>query len=288
MEGPTVVSTVATDGNCKPNQTTRVLSDASTTTAGSKPAPGRLGHLRECWKTKGISAEASNLIANSWRSSTKLQYESAWKSWTSWCSGQQVNPLSPTVADLVNFLAKAHSNGKSYSTLNTYRSALSSALPRIEGHVAGQHPLIVRLMRGVFNTTPPKPRYSKTWKVSTVLDYLKSLPVNNELSLLVLSQKLLTLIALVSAQRTQTLASIDTSHLNISVNSCVISVLDLLKTNCPKRGLGHNKIVIPKFDENTKLCVLRTLNDYLDRILSRLEQLVRKLNCLYQRSHIKK
>ena len=35
-----------------------------------------------------------------------------------------------------------------------------------------------------------------------VLDYLKSLPVNNELSLLVLSQKLLTLIALVSAQRT--------------------------------------------------------------------------------------
>ena len=81
------------------------------------------------------------------RSSTTLQHESAWKSWTSWCSGQQVNPLSPTVADLVNFLAKAHSNGKSYSTLNTYRSALSSALPRIEGHVAGQHPLIVRLMR---------------------------------------------------------------------------------------------------------------------------------------------
>ena len=120
-------------------------------------------------------------------------------------------------------------------------------------------------MRGVFNTTPPKPRYSKTWKVSIVLDYLKSLPVNNELSLLVLSQKLLTLIALVSAQRTQTLASIDTSHLNISVNSCVISVFDLLKTNCPKRGLGHNKIVIPKFDENPKLCVLRTLNDYLDR-----------------------
>ncbi|XP_071790451.1 uncharacterized protein [Asterias amurensis] len=143
MEGPTVVSTVATVGNCKPNQTTRVLSDASTTTAGSKPAPGRLGHIRECWKTKGISAEASNLIANSWRSSTKLQYESAWESWTSWCSGQQVNPLSPTVADLVNFLAKAHSNGKSYSTLNSYRSALSSALPRIEGHVAGQHPLII-------------------------------------------------------------------------------------------------------------------------------------------------
>ena len=44
-----------------------------------------------------------------------------------------------------------------------------------------------------------------------VLDYLKSLPVNNELSLLVSSQKLLTLIALVSAQRTQTLASIDTT-----------------------------------------------------------------------------
>ena len=41
--------------------------------------------------------------------------------------------------------------------------------------------------------------------------------------------------------------------------------MEILKTNCPKRGICNNKIVIPKFNENPKLCVLSTLKAYLSR-----------------------
>ena len=41
LESPTMVSTVAMNGDCKPNQITRVLSSVPTTTTGSKLAPGR-------------------------------------------------------------------------------------------------------------------------------------------------------------------------------------------------------------------------------------------------------
>ena len=90
------------------------------------------------------------------------------------------------------------------------------------------------------------------WNVSTVLDHIISLPQNSELSLLSLSKKLLALFALVSAQRTQMLANIDITckYLHFFDDSCVISVMEVLKTNSPKKGLSSNKIVLPKFDKN--------------------------------------
>ena len=131
--------------------------------------------------------------------------------------------------------------------------------------MVGQHPLVIRLLKGVFNLTPPMPKYSKMWKVSTVLDYLSSLAENRDLTLLSLSHKLLTLMALVSAQRSQTLACLDLRYFHFLENSCVITVMDILKTTCPKKGMGHNKLVIPNFEENPQLCVLTALKDYLHR-----------------------
>ena len=64
---------------------------------------------------------------------------------------------------------------KCYRTVNTYRSALSSVLPPIERQPVGQHPLIVRLVKGLFNEKPAVPRYACTWNVNVVLKYLKTL-----------------------------------------------------------------------------------------------------------------
>ncbi|XP_038076366.1 uncharacterized protein LOC119744497 [Patiria miniata] len=105
VESSTVVPTATPHAHRQPNQTTGGLPSTSTPTTDSQPTPGRLGHLREHWKAKGFSIEASNLIANSWRSRTQKQYESAWKGWIGWCYQQKTNPLSPAIADIVNFLA---------------------------------------------------------------------------------------------------------------------------------------------------------------------------------------
>ena len=59
--------------------------------------------------------------------------------------------------------------GLKYRSLNCYRSALSSALIPVDGFQVGQHPLVVRLMKGIFNSRPPELRYSQTWEVSQII-----------------------------------------------------------------------------------------------------------------------
>jgi len=47
----------------------------------------------------------------------------------------------------------------------------------IEGLPVGQHPLVKRLMKGIYNSRPPQSWYSNTWDASKVLKYLASLGV---------------------------------------------------------------------------------------------------------------
>ena len=129
----------------------------------------------------------------------------------------------------------------------------------------GKHPLIVRLLKGVFNKNPPKPRYNHTWNVSTVLNYLSSLPDNENLSLLDLSQKLLALTALVSAQRTQTLMYLDITYLDITEHFAVFQVREILKTSTPKKGVNKQIVKLPAYPANPKLCVMTTLKEYIKR-----------------------
>ncbi len=55
--------------------------------------------------------------------------------------------------------------GKAGSTINVYRSALSSTLDPEEGAGIGNHPLVVLLMKGIYNQRPPTPKYTSTWSV---------------------------------------------------------------------------------------------------------------------------
>ena len=84
-------------------------------------------------------------------------------------------------------------------SLNVYRSAISSTSPQIDGVSVGQHPLIVRLMKGTFHLRPPNPKYGATWPVHKVVLFLKKLGSSAKLTLKWLSWKLAILIALALA-----------------------------------------------------------------------------------------
>ena len=43
---------------------------------------------------------------------------------------------------------------KSYSTINSYRSALPSMLLPVDGYSVGEHPIIARLLQGYFMFVP--------------------------------------------------------------------------------------------------------------------------------------
>ena len=163
--------------------------------------PDRLAGIRQSLESKGISEKAVNLICASWRRGTEKSYSSAWGLWQGWCSKGHIDPLSASLSDIANFLSSEFENGKQYSTLNTYRLAISVTHPPIEGYPVGQHPIVCRLLQGMFNERPPQPRYQYVWDVGDIVEFLKSMAPNEALSYKDLTMKLATIMAITNADR---------------------------------------------------------------------------------------
>ena len=126
------------------------------------PPAGRMAYHRQQYEEGGFSVKARDLLSAAWRRNTSDQYASAWRKWTSWCAERKVNPISASLSDIINFPAGEYQQGKQYRTLNVYRSAISMTHPVIDSHRVGEHPMICQLLKGIFNSRPPQPRYSFT------------------------------------------------------------------------------------------------------------------------------
>ena len=108
--------------------------------------------------------------------------------WVGWCDKGQINPIQPSTAKVVDFRSELFQEGLPCSTLNSYRSAISSTIPQVEGCPVGQHPLVCKFMKGIFNSHPPQPKYSGTWVVGLVTKYLEGLPSDSDLTVSVLTK----------------------------------------------------------------------------------------------------
>lgn len=81
--------------------------------------------------------------------------------------------------------------------------------------------------------------------------------LGENLPLSLLSQKLVTLLALATGQRIQTLASLQLKNVFFSPTEARIRVTDLLKTSKP-HAVGTT-LVLPKFQERPLVCPVGTL-----------------------------
>ena len=89
----------------------------------------------------------------------------------------------------------------------------------IDGTRIGQHPLVSRFLKGVYNTRPPTPRYPITWDVDVILTYMSTLLHNAELGQKYMSYKLAMLLALANADRCSDLAALDLNFRTYQTNS---------------------------------------------------------------------
>ena len=150
-----------------------------TSIPASGSTAGCMAHLRSFCQTEKFSKQASELPRASWRDKSTKAYNSLFHEWECWCAQQDRNPISGPVVDIANFLAELYHDGYAYSSLNSYRSAISSVHEHIEGYPVGQHPQIAGILKGAYNLCPPKPGYSNTWKVSTVITWLDSIDLKS-------------------------------------------------------------------------------------------------------------
>ncbi|XP_044744126.1 uncharacterized protein LOC123306285 [Coccinella septempunctata] len=149
--------------------------------------------------------------------------------------------------------------GASYSALNTMRSALSLLIsPEI-----GSDFRLRRFLRGVYRLRPSLPKYNITWDPKIVLDYLAPFFPNEEIALEALTLKLVTLLAIITAHRVQTLAAIEVENVEVSDSQITIKIPTRIKTSGP--GKCQPLLLIPFFDEKPSICPARTLMTYLER-----------------------
>ena len=184
-----------------------------TSTGGGRPFPSsRVVCVGRSCLTQGLSERVTDIIRKSCRASTESAYSNAWRQWVGWCLEQETDPLSAPVRYILEFLCERFAAGKQYRTINMLRSAISMTHEEVDGVRVGQHPMVSRFLKGVFNLRPPAPKYTVTWSVDVVLDYLGGLPDNEQLNLQQLSHKVTMLMALTNADRCSDLAALDLSY----------------------------------------------------------------------------
>jgi hypothetical protein len=107
----------------------------------------------------------------------------------------------------------------------------------LNGVTVGCNTNIIRLMKGVYNPRPTEVRYCKHWDVSKVLDFHRKLTPVRFLSLKDLTLKMIMLIALSSACRTQSLHLLGIDNMVKGAKCFTLFYYGLLKQSRP----GYNE-----------------------------------------------
>lgn len=163
----------------------------------------------------------------------------------------------------VHFLTELFTTGKSYSSINSARSALSTFLINCSGTTIGNSPSVKRFLKGVFELRPPSPRINVIWDISIVLDFLSFYFPLEDIPLSVLTFKCVVLLALSSMQRVQTLHAIDISCIKFLDNSVFIPINKLLKQSSAKNY--KFSLYLKSYKDNPSICPCLTLKHYINK-----------------------
>ncbi len=200
-------------------------------------------------------------MLSSWRETTKRQYWTYIQKWIVFCDNR-LDPIATDIGEVLQFLTNLFQEGKGYSAINTARSALSAIMDPIDNTPIGSHRYVKRLLRGIFQQRPSLPRNNITWDVTKVLTFLGTIQMNT-VSFKMLTFKLVTLLALLTGQRVQTLFFVDIRNVEFRNVGVVIRMGDMLKQSRP--GYHLNEMSLPSYPSDEALCPVSCLRTYLRR-----------------------
>ena len=202
-------------------------------------------------------------MLGAWRHGTQEQYKVYIDKWTKYCALKNISVFEPQIVSVLDFLHDLVEN-ESYSTLNTVRSALSTIIV-IDSVPVGQHHLVCRFMKAVFNDRPCIPKNLVVWDVDIVLNYLKSLSPVRSLSLKLLTQKLTMLLLLLSGQRGQTIRLLNVQNMTLTYSRVSFRIGEPIKQTRPGRHI--DELSFKAYAPDRRLCVITVLKHYLERTL---------------------
>ena len=192
----------------------QVTGPAIPSTSGGCPSTGKnLNYTSD--------PDLDKFLANHLASSTQKGYNASFSKFASYCTSKNLDPTSCKPDNIARYLMSLYENGSSYSSINLARSAISKFHVGFDGIPAGQNLIVCNAVKAVFKLKPPLPKYLATFDVTIVLDYLKSLPANPQLSLKLLTYKALFLLTVASISRVSSIAKLGPDISVFKVNKLI-------------------------------------------------------------------
>jgi len=188
---------------------------------------------------------------------TQIQYAGPRKKWSSFYQRRGLDPYQGNPTEVLSFLTDEFNAGATYGTLNSARSVISLL---VNANLAGDK-WIARFFKGIFRLRPPRLKYDDTWDAEVVIAALAKWWPLQGLSLLQLTKRLVTLLALGSAQRGQTLHLLKLEKLRRMGEDLRLEILDLIKGSRP--GKAQPLTPLRYFREEVTRCIATNLDAYL-------------------------
>lgn len=215
--------------------------------------------MRTALLRRSIPPSSLEIVLASLSNNSIKQYNVCLKRWHSFCLQNNRDIFDASVPTIIYFLTQLFNSGAQYGTLNSYRGALALL---IGSHISTDD-RIKRFYKGVFRLRPPTPKYDITWDTSKVLDTLGKWYPNENLSLQNLTKKCVTLLALATAHRVQTLHKANINNIESHTSQINIKIPNLIKTSKP--GSNQPTLYIPFFNEKPSICPATTLLCYISK-----------------------
>ena len=167
-----------------------------------------------------MSDESFRLITGSWRKSSSARYDAAWSSFKDFLSTKRLPLDQVNLTAVSDYLTHLFNKGLAYRTICLHRSVLSVTLPHVDGDAIGEHPIICRLIKGIFHRRPPHRRVFQSWDVGKAFNVFSDW--SSPLTLKQLQRKTAFLLAMATAKRPSELASLQCSASFMSSTSSEI------------------------------------------------------------------
>lgn len=226
-----------------------------------------LAALDRNFKDSGFSKPARNLLMASRRAGTQSDYAVKFKKFNSWCSQREKDPYTASIVDCVEFLTFLFHEGLKYRTISGYRSMLSAVVRPVNNVPVGQHPHLIRLLKGVFVSRPPTISLVPEWNLTKVLDCLQKPPFEplRKAKLKYVTFKTVFLVAISTFRRCADIQALRLGEGWVNVQNRWITFLRPGLSKQDRPGHMGSKIFVPSFKKNKKLDPKRALYVYLKK-----------------------
>ena len=172
-----------------------------------------VSHCQRSGRHFGFSARVARQLAFSRRHSTRLNYQSKWSTFRTWCHSHGHSVSCPTVPKITDFLLYfRRSLPLSYSTIASYCSMLSAAFRFVLPELSS-HPVLHDLLRSFRIERPLSSSRLPTWDLLRVLSLLRGSPFEplESCSLRDLTRKTLFLLSLATVRRVGELQAVSSA-----------------------------------------------------------------------------